>query len=286
MSTHKFNLDSIDTQCFIDWDIDLLKVDNCNRGHPLNLRQEQSMMAKWRSLLPSNVILYNSRYGCMAKPNCHRKNVYGCRLGKYQRNYIVPQYCDQYCNMFRITRDIEFSWSYILDQVQARIGKSQQSKPGSWADLDSLLPDSKVFTYQQQRSQFSMWCILSSNLLISQDLTTLDSLQIAMLSNPIALQVNQQYFGDSGDLSFQHGDLYVFTKVLKGEIAVLLVNFNEYSTVKWVVTNLGIIVKLCPNVTSCNAYNIWENTNTMLQIGQIVSIPPADSIFLTLSKCT
>ena len=286
MSPTYQDLDVIDATCFAEYGVDLVRVDNCFASKPNSLSYSESVMQRWRTLLPQNISLYNSRYGCMATPTCRKGNIYNCGLGKYKPYAPFPTYCNEICDTYRISRDIEPNWGHIVDQVKARIGKRAYSKPGSWADLDTLMIDNSLIPFVMQRSQFSLWCVLSSNLLISSNMNTIQQVQIDMLGNPIAISVNQQYFGDSGDFVLNEGWIWVFRKGLDQSNAIVVVNFSAFTQYAWTVPNLeSLIQNKTVKLNYCQAYDIWANSTMTLVKEQSFLIQPTDCMFLIISSC-
>lgn len=284
MSSAQYNLDLIDLQCFLEWGIDLLKVDDCF-STPVkdNAQYSQNTITRWRTLLPSSIILHNSRYGCMAKTPC--KNIYSCPLNKFIPA-PVSTYCNQVCDMYRISVDIEPAWKYIKDEVLARAGKSAQSFPGSWADLDSLMPFDQYFSFLEQRSQFSMWCILSSPLIISADMTTLKEEHFVMYGDENAIAVNQEYYGDSGDLIQQFGKISVFRKVLDNRVAILIQNFAKRPTLTYTFSNFHQLTAIFNGPSkACRVTNIWKSVNETITLGQQILVGPRDCVFLIFNFC-
>jgi alpha-galactosidase len=62
---------------------------------------------------------------------------------------------------------------------------------------------------QEQRSNFALWAILKSPLMVGTDLRALSQVALDMLTAPEVLAVNQDKLGAAGDLVWKEGPLEV-----------------------------------------------------------------------------
>ncbi len=107
-------------------------------------------------------------------------------------------------NLWRTTGDITDTWDSM-----SGIGFSQDelykfAKPGHWNDPDMLvvgrvgwgpnLHQTKL-TPDEQYTHISLWCLLSSPLLLGCDLTQLDDFTMNLLTNDEVLAINQDRLG-------------------------------------------------------------------------------------------
>jgi alpha-galactosidase len=291
-------LREIDAKCFVDWGADLIKVDSCNPG-TFALSHSEDTMRAWRRLLPDNIILYNSRYGCLARTTCGGPNsVYNCPFSiNFARNSAVDSYCASTSDLARLGGDMRAQWGNIMTGVNQRIGRGRVSRPGFWSDPDYLVPDESKLTFQEIRSQFSVWCIVSAPLLISADLTKASSTVLNMLKNEDALRVNQQYYNNGGDLFTRSGVIWVFRKPLSPtENALLLLHVSapyaraqrgpKGEVASWQLSNLNAFTNVTNHSpTNCKMKNIWNNTVSTLQPGTTFTLKARDCIFLLISSC-
>jgi alpha-galactosidase len=289
------NLRGIDAECFTKWGADILKVDSC-RPPSSSAKYAQGVMSAWRGLLPQNISVYNSRYGCLAKTTCG--GVYKCPLDtNIKANRHIQGYCSATADVARLGPDMEPHWPNIIAGLSTRLGRGRIARPGFWVDPDFLVPNLTTLTYQETRVQFSAWCITSSPLLISVDLTQTSSEIFDMLSNKDAIRINQQYFSTGGDLWYMWGVIWVLRKQISAtELAVLIINVDstyrrnagpKKGTVRYTFPTLAGLtaVESSGPVQSCSAKNIWENTTFTLTKATIFPIEPRDCVFLLVSNC-
>jgi alpha-galactosidase len=122
------------------------------------------------------------------------------------------------------------SWRTTNDHLSRRvilqtIGFSQNqwadfAGPGHWLDLDQLTVgyawQGKLtnLTPDEQYLQMSMWCLISSTLLISCELDRLDEFTLRLLTNDEVLDINQDPLGKAARRALTRGPLDVWVKDL------------------------------------------------------------------------
>ncbi|MBW8817544.1 MAG: alpha-galactosidase [Streptomyces sp.] len=85
-------------------------------------------------------------------------------------------------------------WSHVSSRFNAAASWQPHAGPGGWNDLDSLEignGDRAGLTADQRRSHFTLWAMAASPLLLGTDLTDLDPVDKAMLTNDRLIGVDQ-----------------------------------------------------------------------------------------------
>ncbi|MCI3271116.1 glycosyl hydrolase family 28 protein [Streptomyces cylindrosporus] len=85
-------------------------------------------------------------------------------------------------------------WSHVSARFTSAANWQQYAGPGGWNDLDSLEignGDQVGLTADQRRSHFTLWAMAASPLLLGTDLTHLDTVDKAMLTNDRLISVDQ-----------------------------------------------------------------------------------------------
>ena len=137
-------------------------------------------------------------------------------------------------NSWRTTGDITDSWKSMAGIGFGQAGLEAFAGPGHWNDPDMLvvghvgwgpsLHPTKL-TPNEQYTHISLWCLLSSPLLIGCDLTKLDDFTLNLLTNDEVLEVNQDPLGKQAARASQDGTTEVWSKPLAdGSRAVGLFN--------------------------------------------------------------
>ena len=157
-------------------------------------------------------------------------------------------------NCWRTTGDINDSWSSLHGIYSSQNGHEKYAGPGHWNDPDMLVVG-KVgwgpslhpshLKPNEQLLHISMWCMLSSPLLIGCDMSDMDTFTIDLLSNDEALDINQDPLGSPAGRVALTGDLEIWSRPLfDGTTAVALVNSGtEEAAVKADWNDIGVTGK-------------------------------------------
>jgi alpha-galactosidase len=142
-------------------------------------------------------------------------------------------------NGWRIESDIESynrtgkvmltRWSKVLDRFKDAPKWASYAGPGGWNDLDSLEignGDSDGLTPDERRTVMTLWSISCSPLILGADLTKLDDGDLAILTNPEVLAVDQA--GHPATPLTPAGDQQIWrAKNPDGSYAVALFNLGK-----------------------------------------------------------
>jgi alpha-galactosidase len=149
-------------------------------------------------------------------------------------------------NCWRTTGDISDNWGSMTRNGFGEAGHEKYAGPGHWNDPDMLVVG-KVgwgpslhathLTPNEQYTHITLWCLLSSPLLIGCDMTQMDDFTVNLLTNDEVLAVNQDARGNQASRVAKGDDTEVWAKNLQdGTKAVGLFNRGELPetvTVKW-----------------------------------------------------
>jgi alpha-galactosidase len=154
-------------------------------------------------------------------------------------------------NSWRTTQDINDSWGSMSGIGFNQAGKEPYAGPGHFNDPDMLVVG-KVgwgpqlrntrLTPNEQYTHISLWCLLTSPLLIGCDMTQLDEFTLGLLTNDEVLDVNQDPLGRQAARVAKNDLLEVWAKDLEdGSKAVGLFNRGQQEvtvTANW--ADLGL----------------------------------------------
>ena len=137
-------------------------------------------------------------------------------------------------NCWRTTGDITDTWASMAGIGFAQAGHAAYAGPGHWNDPDMLVVGlvgwgpslhPTRLTPNEQYTHISLWCLLSSPLLIGCDMTRLDPFTFSLLSNDEVLAVNQDPLGKPADRVWTNGTAEAWARPLAdGATAVGLFN--------------------------------------------------------------
>jgi alpha-galactosidase len=149
-------------------------------------------------------------------------------------------------NCWRTTGDIRDTWQSMSSKGFGQDKWMPYQSRGHWNDPDMLVvgyvgwgtPHPTGLTPDEQYTHITLWCLVSSPLLLGCDLEKLDDFTLNLLSNDEVLAVNQDSLGKQATCVARDGDLRVYAKALEdGSQAVGLFNTSSSAsatvTVKW-----------------------------------------------------
>jgi len=170
---------------FKTWGFDYFKVDYCGASRHLKL-DEQTQYTKIRKALDSTGrtdIIYNV---------CRWQFTGGwvCSIG----------------NSWRIADDISANWAAILRILDLNTYLSGFASSGHYNDMDMLEVGNGSLTADENRSHFSLWCLLSSPLVLGNDLTKMSTETLNLLKNSEAIAINQDTSGLQGHIISDDGN--------------------------------------------------------------------------------
>ncbi|MFE0464491.1 alpha-galactosidase [Kitasatospora sp. NPDC058965] len=168
-------------------------------------------------------------------------------------------------NMWRTTEDITTSWntgntndypmgvSNIL-AIEAPASIADQAGPGHWNDADMLEVGNGGLSADEQRSHMAMWALTASPLIAGNKLGSMTAADLALLTNPDVIAVDQDAQGTAGRLISDNGGLQIWSKRLAdGSLAVVLLNQSSgTATVSTTTASLGL-----PYTTSYTVKDLW-----------------------------
>ena len=142
-----------------------------------------------------------------------------------------------YMHMFRSGHDIQPDFGVILSELN-RTTQFQDidhplSRPSCWAFPDMLEVGNfgnDEISLVESRTHFSAWCIVSSPLFLSFDVTNDELVDRVwpIIPNTEAIAINQQWAGHPGRRVLFEGDMQIWVKTLEdGCHAVLFLNGGD-----------------------------------------------------------
>ena len=107
-------------------------------------------------------------------------------------------------NFYRTSGDIKANFASMFSNLQSTVkflGEVPLSRPGGWAYAD-MLEVGNLASYEEDRLHFGAWCIISSPLMLSFDVTnkTLTDSVWPIITNTEVLEVSQTWAGHPGRL--------------------------------------------------------------------------------------
>lgn len=190
---------------FRDWKFDFLKVDWCG-GERMKLDEETEYL---KILNAAKAINKNIVF-----------NV--CRW-KFPGEWAI-----QKADSWRISGDIRANFASILKIIDSSVNLYKYASPGHYNDMD-MLQVGRGMSYDEDKTHFSMWCMLNSPLLAGNDLRTMSKQTIEILTNRELIELNQDKAFKQAQRVFKEGDIEIWLKPLQNEDhkAIAILNRGE-----------------------------------------------------------
>lgn len=193
---------------FKNWGYDYLKVDYCGA-------QNQALDEQQRYTDIKNAILATGRKDI-------QYNV--CRW-EFPGTWVMS-----IANSWRISHDLFLKWPSVMDAIDKNRFLAPYASAGHYNDMD-MLQVGRGFTEEEDKAHFSIWAIMSSPLMLGNDLTKMNAYTLSIITNPEIIALNQDTTGLQAQVVKDNGKGgMVFAKALNGkqsnERAVVLFNRN------------------------------------------------------------
>eukprot|EP00040_Diaphanoeca_grandis_P027821 m.159215 g.159215 ORF g.159215 m.159215 type:complete len:969 (-) comp31127_c1_seq1:249-3155(-) len=166
------NYELIDAATYCDWGIDYIKIDGC--------RGAQDPLTSWSRFHQGLSKCYNDtgKFIVQSVESCDSPS--GC--GKFVTTVA---------NLWRTGGDVQNYWASIMSNIHKNDIMRNVAVPGHFNDPDMLQVGNVGLTPDEQRTHFSLWCIVGAPLLAGTDIihASNETLEILMAAEVIA--VNQ-----------------------------------------------------------------------------------------------
>ena len=193
-----------DAKLYASWDIDYLKLDWCNT-EGLNAQEAYRLMSE-------------------AIRAAGRPMIFSiCEWGTNQ----PWLWAADLAQLWRTTQDIYNCFDCFLDHgtwywagpmriIDLENDLRKYSGPGHWNDPD-MLEVGNGLSAAEDRSHFSMWCMLAAPLIAGNDLRHMTNETLQILTNPDAISIDQYSLGIQGFRYQKEDSLEVWVKPLKDQ---------------------------------------------------------------------
>lgn len=185
---------------------------------------------------------------------------------------------------WRISGDISNRFESILKIIDLDAGLWQYAGPGHVNDMD-MLQVGRGMSYEEDKTHFSMWCMLASPLLAGNDLRDMSAQTISILTNKEMIAIDQDPLVYQARRLKVDGDLEVWARPLvsatSGRVAVALLNRSAgKATISFSPDSVGLVA-----AKGYTVRNIWDKTTTAMQTSSPVSceVPPHGIVVLRLT---
>jgi len=252
-----------DMRSFAEWRSDYIKIDWCN--------------AEGLDIVRTYTTLHDAQHAA-GRPVVHSL----CSWGEG----FPWLWAARIGHMWRTTADIcapgRADWARAMRMVFANERLSAHAGPGHWNDPDMMIVGMPGLSDAQNRSLFSLWCMMASPLIAGNDLRSMTMAAVETLTNLEAIGIDQDPLGLQGRILWTDGNIGIWggKRLFDGSQAVLVFNQGRYpadARIDW--QDIGIDPK-----AACYVRNLWtRQTQGPLTGGLSVGVAPDDVAFLHIS---
>lgn len=190
-------------------------------------------------------------------------------------------------HLWRTTGDIcgpgKADWSTAMKNTAENEKLFAAAGPGHWNDPDMLINGMDGLSATQNRSFFSLWCMMAAPLMAGNDLRKMTASTIQILTNREAIGIDQDPLGIQGHIVRREGqaEIWAAKRLFDGSQAVLVFNSG---------TTQAEVRVTWPDVGSAQSAalyvrNLWTHQTTGPRRGGItVTVPPRDVALLRISE--
>ncbi|KAA1118117.1 hypothetical protein PGT21_031866 [Puccinia graminis f. sp. tritici] len=131
-------------------------------------------------------------------------------------------------NSWRVADDTLDNWNSFIRTLNAVFPYTLDTK-GPYNDLGFLQLGENKLTMAEKITQFSFWAAAKSPLIFSTDISRLRQEEIALLTNPRAIAINQDDLGQSITLKHRYsGDMDIWSGPLSdGSTVAVIINWSD-----------------------------------------------------------
>ena len=229
-----------------EWEYDFIKIDWCGgRGMGLNDQQRYTEIGEHiRSIRPD--VVYNI-----------------CRW-KFPGEWALDV-----ADSWRISGDIRPTFSSIMRILDLNTNLWKYCSAGHFNDMD-MLQVGRGMSFEEDKTHFTMWCMLNSPLLAGNDLRNMSQETIDILTNKEIIALNQDPLAYQARKLVDNGKTEIWAKPLgsikDGIVAVVLLNRSgSAKTIELNLETVGI-----DQNAPCSLRDLWKKediSSETLQFG-------------------
>lgn len=243
-----------------DWNYDFIKVDWCG-GDWLGL-DEQTRYTQIANIIKE------------IKP----ETVFNICRWEFPGTWAL-----QIADSWRISGDITNTFGSVMHIVDLNADLWKYASPGHVNDMD-MLQVGRGMSYEEDKTHFTMWCMMNSPLLAGNDLRDMSQQTIDILTNTEVIALNQDPLVYQARRLVDHGDLEVWAKPListmSGKVAVTLLNRSDkIANIAFDIETVGLDASKGYSYRDLWAKKDYKQTTTETQTFEVA---PHGIVVLTL----
>lgn len=272
-----------DANLFAEWGVDYIKFDFCN---PPPTAEGSTFEVLTRQIYSE----MSAAITASGRPMIFSESAPAYFVGGEDYTKVMD-WVGLYGHLWRVTNDIPNhnttdKWEGIISNYEGNVTLAAYAGPGSWNDPDFLIigDDDNDLATIEQRSQMSLWAIMAAPLILSTNVDSLTSSDLAILGNEDVIAIDQDSLGIQGTRVLSENGVDVIAKRLSnGDIATALFNKENPNAVNATIhaDTIGFNSPGCYSVK-----NLWTGIVTQTTDEITVNLPEHDTALLRVSEST
>ncbi|HQC54447.1 MAG TPA: alpha-galactosidase [Clostridia bacterium] len=166
-------------------------------------------------------------------------------------------------NLWRTTPDIRPIWPWIMTIYSRNVKLYKYAEIGAWNDPDMLEVGNGNLTEAENKTHFSLWCMMNAPLILGNDLRKITPEILNIVTNKHMININQDALGKQAK-RIDSGWMDILAKPLaNGDIAVCFANkFGGKKKASLALTPLkkDNYLNFQDALDTVKVYDVWENT--------------------------
>lgn len=244
-----------------DWGYDFIKVDWCG-GRRLNLDK------KTRYTMIGDIVKEIEK-------KTGKDKIYNVCCWSFPGEWVT-----EVADSWRTGGDIFNNFGAVLEQLDNIKSLAKYNTPGHVNDLD-MMQVGNGLSYEEDKSHFSMWCMMSTPLVLGMDLNSISDETLSIISNRELIALNQDPACVQATVAKSYGSVEVWSKDLGSvdsdtKAFALLNRSNKETTVTVRFEEVGL-----KNVSSLR--DLWAHTDIPCDGSFRVTIPAHGTVVLKAS---
>ncbi|OQA70048.1 MAG: Alpha-galactosidase A precursor [Firmicutes bacterium ADurb.Bin262] len=192
-------------------------------------------------------------------------------------------------NLWRTTPDIKPFWASVLAIYEINVNLYKYAGPGAWNDPDMLEVGNGNLTYEENKSHFTLWCMMAAPLILGNDIRKLlnddmtpdeNNSTLRIITNKDVIAVDQDPLGVQCRRLKTNGIADTLVKPLSGN-EVALCFFNKGGQPRRFEQNIAEIVCQMyvdlPYTDSYEVVDLWDKSAAVVE-GMVSAEVPSHGV--------
>jgi len=269
--------EEIDAKTFTEWEVDYIKMDGCH-----STSEEQRIgYEKFGK--------YLDQFGRKITYSCSYPAYLGGTADRVEYGWLSNQ-CHQYRNYF----DVDDSFLSVLKIIEWYGDNSEGLRPhhgpGKWMDPDMLIAGNFGMTPWQNKIQMSVWAVLATPLIMSNDLRKIDQDSRDILTNKLAISVNQDKLGIMGYRIGSRSGFEMWARPLEGDkIALVIFSIRADGVPRPFEFSLEYVRKVIEEYFKMSKWYVvedaWNDRPNTSPIPNVLNVTDRYTVYLRPMSC-